>query len=178
MQGPRTQRGMVRHYTWHYRPWAQDELERFSNLPFGEAIERAALAKDERGKRFSHQRRLRGSVLRKARNILVDAAKELWRCPSFDQFHRLIQELLNGMRGLGELYYYDTALRIGARMGLMPKRVYLHRGTRDGAHALRLDWRADSLDPRTLPKALAVLKPHEIEDFLCIYKDQLSPLMY
>lgn len=68
MQGPRTQRGMVRHYTWHYRPWAQDELERFSNLPFGEAIERAALAKDERGKRFRTSysvipRRIRGSPL-------------------------------------------------------------------------------------------------------------------
>jgi hypothetical protein len=86
-----------------------------------------------------------------------------------------MKEHLNGVRGLGELYYYDTALRIGASLRLMPRRVYLHRGTRDGAHALGLACKADSLDPRDLPKALAVLEPREIEDFLCIYKDQLSP---
>ena len=87
------------------------------------------------------------------------------------------QRNLSGIRGLAELYYYDTALRIGASRSLMPKHVYLHRGTRDGARALGLDWRADLLDPRALPKELAVLEPHEIEDFLCIYKDQLKPEM-
>ena len=60
----------------------------------------------------------------------------------------------------------------------MPERVYLHRGTRKGARALGLDWRADSLDPRVLPKELADLEPREIEDFLCIYKDCLRPRIH
>jgi hypothetical protein len=172
---PHTLGGMVRHYISHKRPCAQHELKTFAKLPFEEALERAALAIDKDGKRFSHQTRLEGSQLRKARSILLDAARELHRCDSFDQLHNLIKEHLDGIRGLAELYYYDTALRIGASRGLMPKRVYLHRGTRKGASALGLDWRADSLGPRALPKELAVLDPYEIEDFLCIYKDHLRP---
>jgi hypothetical protein len=168
---------MVRHYILHYRPHAQAELWTFCRQPFEEALERAALARDEHAKRLSHQRRLKGSLLRKGRNRLLHAAKKLRRCDSFDQLHNLIIERLKGIRGLAELYYYDTALRIGASLGRMPKRVYLHRGTRDGARALDLDWRADSLDPRALPKELAVLEPHEIEDFLCIYKAWLRPEM-
>jgi hypothetical protein len=169
---------MVRHYILHYLPRAQEELESFRSQPFEEALERATLAKDERGKRFSHQRRLEGSQLRKAKSVLLDAAKELRRCKSFDQLHKLLKKHLNGIRGLGELYYYDTALRIGASLRLMPERVYLHRGTRIGARNLGLDCRADSLDPRVLPKELAVLEPREIEDFLCIYKCHLRPDMW
>lgn len=176
-QIPRTLRGMVRHYILNKRPRAQHELECFRRQPLEKALERAALANDERGKRFSHQTRLKGSQLRKARNVLLDAAKKLRRCDSFDQLHNLIKEHLKGTPGLAELYCYDTALRIGASLGLMPKRVYLHRGTRKGARRLDLDWRADSLDPRALPRALAVLEPREIEDFLCIYKDKLRPGM-
>lgn len=176
-QRPRTLRGMVRHYILSSRPRARAELCTFCRLPFEEALERAALAKHKDGKRFDHQRRLRNSQLRRARNILLGAAEELRRCRSFDRIHNLIKEHLNGIRGLAELYYYDTALRIGASLGLIPKRVYLHRGTRDGARALGLDWRADSLDPRALTKELADLDPYEIEDFLCIYKDHLRPAM-
>jgi hypothetical protein len=67
---------------------------------------------------------------------------------------------------------YPLAANMGYRV--LPKRVHLHRGTRDGARALSLDWRADSLDPRVLPKGLAVLEPYEVEDFLCIFKSQLA----
>jgi hypothetical protein len=169
---------MVRDYILYCRPRAHEELEKFSKLPFEETLERAALAIDEHGKRFNHQRRLEGPQLRKARNILLDAAEDLRRSKSFDQLHNLIEENLGGIRGLGELYYYDTALRAGASLRLKPTRVYLHRGTREGARALGLDWRADSLDQHTLPEALAVLEPGEIEDFLCIYKDYLRPDMW
>jgi len=168
---------MVRDYILHCRLRAQQELECFQRQPSEEALRRAALVMDKRGKRLSHQRRLRGSLLRTARSVLLEAAKELRGCDSFDQLHNLIREHLDGIRALAELYYYDTALRIGASLRLMPKRVYLHRGTRVGARNLGLDWRADSLDPRALSKALAVLEPHEVEDFLCIYKDQLRPGM-
>lgn len=173
----RTLRGLVRHYILTKRPRAQHELDSFSKQSFEEALERAALARHENGKRFGHQTRLREPVLRKAADILLDGAKELHRCRSFDQLHKLIKEQLSGMRGLGELYYYDTALRISAPVHLLPKRVYLHRGTRDGARALGLDWRADWLDSLDLPRELAVLEPHEIEDFLCIYRLWLRPGM-
>ena len=40
---------------------------------------------------------------------------------------------------MGELVVYDTALRIGARFGLEPEKVYVHRGTREGVRKLGLD---------------------------------------
>ena len=169
----RTLREMVRHYILHHRPRARAELWTFCTQPFEKALERAALAIDEDEKRFSHQRRLKQPGLRKADAILSDSSGKLRNSKSFADLHELIMALLEGIGGLGELYYYDTALRIGANLKLMPQLVYLHRGTRDGARALGLDWHANAVDPRHLPKKLAVLEPHEMEDFLCIYKDRL-----
>lgn len=78
------------------------------------------------------------------------------------------------LHGIGELTVYDTALRIGAKLGLLPKKVYLHAGTRAGARALGLNWKATSLAVRELPSELLTLTPHEIEDCLCIFKDKLK----
>ncbi len=140
-------------------------------------MERPALALNDREKRFRHQTRLGATLLRKARNILLDATREVRPCRSFDELHNLVKERLNGVWGLGQLYHYDTALRIDASRGLMPERAYLHRGTRDGARSLGVDWRADSLDPQLLPRELAILEPYEMEDFLCIYNAWLRPEM-
>lgn len=173
----RSLRAMVRWYITHKRPCAKAELDSFRRQPWETTVERASLALSAGRKRFSHQRRLKQRALRRAEGRLAGSASKLRHAETFADFHELIMGLLDGIGGLGELYYYDTALRIGAHLNLMPHRVYLHRGTRDGACALGLDWRADSLDPRVLPRELAVLEPHEIEDFLCIFKDRLRPSM-
>lgn len=68
---------------------------------------------------------------------------------------------------------YDTALRIGAKLGLEPERVYLHAGTRVGARALGLDWRAPSILSQDLPSQLRLLPAWQVEDLLCIYKEYL-----
>jgi len=78
--------------------------------------------------------------------------------------------MLSSVRGLGDLYIYDTALRLGSFLKLSPKHVYLHAGTRAGARALGLKLSEDFLRVTALPKTIQVLEPHEIEDFLCIYK--------
>src|SRR5436305_1117453 len=72
------------------------------------------------------------------------------------------------VKGLGKLYAYDTALFIGFRLGLLPKKVYLHAGTRKGAEALGLAGEQLYLHRPQLPASLQVLKACEIEDFLCI----------
>ncbi|MBI4192845.1 MAG: hypothetical protein HY525_20220 [Betaproteobacteria bacterium] len=81
---------------------------------------------------------------------------------------------MRSVRGIGELYVYDTALRLGAHLRLLPRQVYLHAGTRRGARALGLDHRAKSLAPTKLPAALRCLRPYEMEDVLCIYEDWLG----
>jgi hypothetical protein len=71
---------------------------------------------------------------------------------------------------------YDTSLRIGAKLGFEPKHVYLHAGTRVGARALGLDTSASYLRASELPAPLRALRPHEIEDALCIFKRQFKHL--
>ncbi len=165
---------LVAEYISKWRVRAREELDGFRKDTFDAAVGRAALAEDERGKRFPHQTRIPRRVLLTARKSLLDALPELQRAKDFDDLHDSIKRSLAGIRGVGSLYFYDTALRIGANLQKLPERVYLHRGTRVGARALGLDRRQDCLDPRDLPREIRVLEPHEIEDFLCLYARDLA----
>ena len=135
-------------------------------------VHHAALATDERGKRYSHQCRIPRRSLSGAKTVLVSSIPELKHCKSFHELHALLLDRLRKIRGLGELYCYDTALRIGAFSGLSPELVYLHSGTRTGAKALGLNVSGSFIAPAQIPAAVRVLAPSEIEDFLCIYKDR------
>jgi hypothetical protein len=80
---------------------------------------------------------------------------------------------------VGELMVYDTALRIGAFLKLEPVSVYLHAGTKTGAKALGLTVSGKkNINVTDLPKEFRKLKPHEIEDCLCIYKDNIDSLRH
>ena len=84
----------------------------------------------------------------------------------------VVRDAIGPIHGIGDLTIYDTALRIGVNLGLWPTRVYLHSGTRVGARALGLNWRAPHIEPDDCPAELQLLRPHEIEDCLCIFKDR------
>ena len=88
---------------------------------------------------------------------------------TFDELHSFLEVTFLKIPGLGVLYTYDTALRIGFYLRLEPKAVYLHAGTKIGARALGVTT-AKRAQVRDLPLALQVLPVHEIENFLCIFK--------
>jgi hypothetical protein len=166
----------IRTYITQIRPCVDKELNWFRQQPtLSEAIYLAALAINSKCKRYSHQRRLSKTALEQARDILLENEKEIELCRSqdFDDLFALLERLLVPVKGVGELYVYDTALRIGARIGLLPKRVYLHAGTRVGAKALGFDGNSKVLEVSQLPDWLHQLQPHEIEDVLRIFKDKL-----
>ena len=166
---------LVRSYRLHNRPGSIDELAFFREMPSLElAIRHAGLAIDRSDKRFSHQCRIPKAVLRRAKTSLEAATPQIARVESFHALHQLIAKCLASIRGIGELYIYDTALRLGAFLRLTPEYVYLHAGTRAGARALGLDLSDGFLRVPLLPKPIQTLLPHEIEDFLCIYKAQLA----
>ena len=153
----------------------QEELDWFKQLPtLSSAIELAALATNSKGKRYSHQRRLKKENLELVKTILLANSNLVKKCSSFDELFTLIETALQPVGGIGELYVYDTALRIGAKLNLLPGKVYLHTGTRVGAKALGFDGKAKALDVTDLPKELHQLEPHEIEDIMCIFKSELS----
>jgi hypothetical protein len=87
----------------------------------------------------------------------------------------LVEHLVGPIPGIGELTVYDISQRIGSRFDLEPDRVYLHSGTRVGARALGFDGRRASLEVAELPDELTEqLRPRELEDLLCIYKNALA----
>jgi hypothetical protein len=165
---------IIRTYTTQIRPRANEELNWFRQQPtLNDALRVAALAINSKGKRYSHQRRLSKAVLEQARDILLENEEKVRESQGFDDLLALIERQLSPVKGLGELYVYDTALRIGAKIGVFPKRVYLHAGTRVGAKVLGFDGRMKTLEVSQLPDWLQQLQPHEIEDVLCIFKDKL-----
>ena len=90
----------------------------------------------------------------------------------------MVSSAISEIPGIGPLTIYDTACRIGAYLAVEPSKIYLHAGTRSGASALGLDSDNSTLSITDLPKAFQCLKASEIEDCLCIYKEDLQRIVH
>jgi hypothetical protein len=137
-----------------------------------EATRMAALCIVGSGKRHRHQRRIPKAVLERAEARLQEIARRLASAADFAALHELVEEHIGGLRGIGALTVYDIAHRLGAYFRKAPELVYLHAGTRIGARAFNIS--GGTLDPKNLPAAFSRLEPAEIEDCLCIYRDNLQ----
>jgi hypothetical protein len=163
---------IVDDYIREYRDDARSEMEDFERERSpSAAIRKAALCEWQNGKRHPHQRRIPKALLEQVEAGLQAIRRSLARAPDFAALQRLVEEEIGDMKGIGDLTVYDIAHRIGAHFGKAPERVYLHAGTRTGARTFNI--RGDSFDPQILPKPFSRLAPSEVEDCLCIYKDEL-----
>lgn len=172
---------VIDHYNTTHRPGNKAQIAWFKGQPSLEnALLKAARAEDDRGKRYRHQNKVWRTAITEARHRLLDAADQVRECKSFHQLWLLLYQLLKPtdglvkpVKGLGDLYIYDTALRLGSYLGFMPEKVYLHAGTLEGAK--RFGFVSGSrawLELDDLPEELQQLPPYEVEDVLCIYKDK------
>lgn len=165
---------IIRRYETHHRPDGLAELAWFEgSATLEEAVRRAAIAQDERGKRYGHQTRIKRTAIAQAESRLLAAVEDFRYCLSFEELHRLVGSELADVYGIGELYVYDMVFRIGAWLGLLPEKVYLHAGVREGAAALGLDPTSETLEREDLPEELRHLPLHEVEDILCAFKHKL-----
>ena len=166
-------RSIIRVYKKINLPKALVELDHYRNFSTLDCcIHNAALAINHKGKRHSHQKRLSKKTLSIARDILVDNKNSIKEIKSFDQLFVLIDNLLKPVKGIGELYIYDTSLRIGSYLDHLPEKVYLHSGTRIGARSLGYKNKY-IIEMNELPKEFQKLEPFEVEDILCIFEDKL-----
>lgn len=173
----RSFKDVVQDYIARYRDRANSEVASFQRLKsLDEAIERAARAEVEGGKKHDHQWRIPEAVLARVGKELLAKRAQISKCTGFDSLIELVETTAGSIRGFGELAIYDTAVRIGARLGMEPEFVYLHRGTRKGAKALGLPSGGKYLKAGELPAEFTKLRPHEIEDCLCIYAKELARL--
>ena len=160
----------------YYKRWKSENPDTWiehcvNQTQFENVIIYAALAENHLGKRNNHQRRIKKVNLEKFAANLVDKIDQIEKVKSFDELLKVIES--QKVKGVGKLTCYDTAHRIGAKLGLEPDLIYLHAGTKSGAKKL-LD---DQLPKKHLRKVdlpspfqRADLTPAEIEDILCIYK--------
>ena len=174
---------IVSDYIEKCRIGAQQELLLFTNLETLEtAVEFAGLARCPGGGKFHHQFRIPPRTLEKSKSMLAQLISKIRNCLNFEELFNLMKEKIKDIPGIGELTIYDTALRIGANLGIEPKLVYLHRGTKVGAKALGKVWEINirgrnSLNRSELPGAFSKLSPREIEDCLCVYKKDIETIM-
>jgi hypothetical protein len=165
---------IVRLYESKNRPKLERLLESYRSLStLHEAITKAAYALNEKGKRHRHQSRIKRDAVLSAHRALIAAENEIASAPDFRSLHSLIRRITLPIDGIGQLYVYDAALRIGAFRRLQPEEVFLHAGTARGATKLGLLDESSILAPAVFPPEFRQLSPHEIEDLLCIYKDSL-----
>jgi len=168
---------IVRNYRVQYRSRSSSELDIFrQQSSLSDALRFAALATDLDGKRFPHQYRVPRAVLRRAHQALSSAKNKFQRVRNFEELLEEIAKSAGAIKGIGELYCYDTALRIGAFLGLAPRCVHLHAGTRQGARALGFVGSLQSVAVDQFPRPLSNLSAEELEDVLCIYKHDLRRL--
>jgi len=163
---------IVSDYIREYRHDAREEMRFFEvQRSPSAAIRKAALCELPGGKRHPHQRRIPKAVLEQAEARLQAIGRKLANAGDFAALHGLLEGEIGSIKGIGALTVYDIAQRVGAHFGKAPRLVYLHAGTRTGARVFNIS--GDSFDPRILPKAFSRLAASEIEDCLCIYKDEL-----
>ena len=137
-----------------------------------DAVDIAARCVLPSGKKHDHQYRIPPESLDEARARLIAVDLGVWR--SFDELHAKVNATIRDIHMIGALVVYDVSHRIGAFLKLEPERVYLHRGTRDGALALGLGRGRESIELAELPEAFHQLSAAEAEDCLCIYKKRLG----
>jgi hypothetical protein len=168
-----TLKQIVDDYINKHRKKAEKEMRWFKiQKTLTDAISLAAMAITPSWKRFGHQRGIPKRVLKQTKHILLSNIEIIQNVTDFDDLHHRIYKLLGNLRGIGNLYIYDTSLRIGAKLGFEPIKVYLHAGTLEGAKRLGLNTKKGYLSLKSLPSDLGKFKPREIEDCLCIYKNE------
>jgi len=166
---------IVRHYVRHSYPTHERELSWFRHqASLEETLKVAGRAENCHSKRYQHQRRITRIAIALATETLMELHDRLQQSPSFHELWLLLRAHLKPIRGIGELYIYDTAVRIGAYLNRVPERVYLHAGTRVGARRFGLlpprEAQRNWLKREELPSILRTLPPSHVENLLCIYK--------
>jgi hypothetical protein len=175
---PTSHEEIVTRYIVEKRQQALAERESFAREPmFEAAVRRAALALNVDGTVHDHQITWVWPEVREAwAEKLVANLALLEAAASFEDLHDHHLTSLR-IKGIGKLTLYDTAYRIGSKLGLEPRLVYLHRGTLEGAVLLGFSRKRPTLEPSELPPAYRALLAYEIEDCLCMYKKDIARIV-
>ena len=157
-------------YCRKYRPNLAAYLDVFRKMKLGEAIGAAGKKCPCCGMCHPHQRHLANYVIDNFIAKLKELSTRIAKAKDFEELHKIIE----GARipGIGSVTLYDAALRIGARISILPEKiVYLH------GHATIPDGRrSGKVEISSFVPLFAEygLKAYEIEEFLCCFHSPLE----
>lgn len=145
--------------------------EFYEKLDIETAIVYASTGKNPDNKMNPHQWRVGYAKGMQGANELEIELTEIKKCRKFEDIFLLTEKVKANVYGLGELWSYDTALRIGFNLKIYPQQVYVQRGVVKGVKKVFNGNRTKgrSLPISVFPKEFHVLNAYEIENFLCIY---------
>jgi hypothetical protein len=175
-----TLKEVVAHYEAHFKKDAEGIWDYFGGLGLEECIKRAPKGLIEReGKDICHphQYRINKAAAEEFSKRLMRNKARLKKATAFDELFGIIEKFEKDFKGIGPLTIYDTAHRIGCRLGLKPEKVYLHAGTEKGTRALlkgRFKRATKFCNKDELPGELREFSAEHIENILCIYKNSLA----
>jgi hypothetical protein len=141
-----------------------------------DAIQCSVMSENHQGKRNSHQYRLKKENLEVFAEHLKTQEERLSKAESFDIIFKLVENIGTKDEGIGEMLIYDTAERIGHYLNILPDKIYLHAGAREGAEKLlgkRIQEKFIKRDILPEPLKSCELTCTDIESLLCVYKDKL-----
>lgn len=159
-------------------PYEKEYIEFVKNISLDEVIERATKAIRIDGKKEAHQRRIPKIVLEEFYQKVKSETEEIKECKDFEQLLSIIEDCR--LKGVRHLTLYDTAFRIGCKLEIFPRYIYLHAGTKTGAEAVlgkRIREKYISLEDlpdsfyEKVDRKRGEVKPYEAEVCLCAHPE-------
>lgn len=168
---------LVKDYKNHHQKEKNLELRYFEQMNFEQVLKKVAYAKNQNDRKFSHQRRLPQAVSKSVLNVLLGIKKEIKEIQNFEQLYALLEQQLLPIRGIGDLFIFDAALRIAAKLNYQPTEIIVQSGSKQGVRNLGLKVKNKRVTLDQLPSIIRdELEPYEIENFLCIYREEFRNL--
>jgi hypothetical protein len=150
------------------------ELERFfQSLSFQSAIEYAASGATPHRKIHPHQRGIGVKLLRQSAVMLKKYTPAIRKARSFANLFIITEAVKTDLKGLGDLWSYDTALRMAFNRGktFYPPAVFIQKGSMKGIRKIfsKMPMKQRTLPLKIFPKEMHSLKSFEIENFLSVW---------
>jgi len=158
-------------YRWGDSYKLEDEWWGDKKLTWEEAMARAWKSRLSHGKMHGHQCRVANKLYEGLKVALADK-RQPEDFQNFQNVYDWVKSIVARVKGLGATTAYDVARRLGAWLRLEPVEVYLHAGTAAGARKFGVEGERASLS--AFPKEVQLLGATHAENFLCIYKNQIS----
>ena len=115
-------RQIAEDYQYNHLPIVKREIKWFHTQPdFKTALETAATATSSQGVRYEHQHGIKVSAVDQALKALVREQEQIMWAIDFESMYTALDNLLKPIDGIGGMYVYDTALRIGAYRNIFPQ---------------------------------------------------------